>query len=273
MHNICILTDNTAQFSSDKFPGRDRVYTVPLDLETFYQTQGRPAPASNGHSRKLLPPSPQTFIRHYDMLGSKYDAVLVLTLSTQLIPAAENARQAALLHNNHIFVEVIDSQSTAAGLGMLVEAAAGVASRGGSLNDVERIVRAATGRIYMLMCIPEMKHLEVFGLLTHTQAMVGEMLGMLPIMFMEEGQLVPLEKAHTPRHLFETFEEFLDEFSAPERVALLRGTGHTTTRTRPLRQYVHENFPDAKYNEHPFNTPLSALFGPQSIGIVVMEPA
>ena len=273
MHNVCILTDNTALFSSDKFPGRDLVYTVPLDLEPFVQTQGRPDLDSNGHSRKLLPPSPQTFMRHYALLGNKYDAVLVLTLSTQLLPVAENARQAALLHNNHISVEVIDSQSTAAGLGMLVEAAAGAASAGASLSEVEWIVRTATGRIYMLMCIPEMKHLEAFGLLTHTQSMVGEMLGMLPIMFMEEGQLVPLEKARTPRHLFETFEEFLNEFPAPARVALMRGTSHTTTRTRPLRQYVHENFPDTKYNEYPLNAPLSVLFGPQSIGIVVMEPA
>jgi fatty acid-binding protein DegV len=125
----------------------------------------------------------------------------------------------------------------------------------------------------MLVCIPEITHLETFGMLTHTQAMVGEMLGMLPIMFMEEGQLVPLGKARTPRHLLETFEEFLNEFSAPERVALVRGTGHTTTRTRPLRQYVRDNFPDAQYSEHPLNAPLSVLFGPQSIGIVVKEPA
>jgi DegV family protein with EDD domain len=266
MHNVCILTDNTAQFSSDKFPGRDRVYTVPLDLE--------PAPAKNGGSpRQLFSPSPQTFMRYYDMLGKKYDAVLVVTLSSQLNPAAENARQGIMMHSNHTTIEVIDSQATAAGLGMLVEAAAGAASAGASLSEVEKIVRLATGRVYMLVCIPEMAHLETFGLLTHTQAMVGEILGMLPILFMEEGRLVPLGKARTPRHLFEMFQEFLNEFSAPEHVALLRGTGHTTTRTRPLRQYVQENFPDTPYNEHPLNTPLSALFGPQSIGIVVKEPA
>ena len=266
MHNVCILTDNTAQFSSDNFPGRDRVYTVPLDLA--------PAPAPNGHSpRRLLPPSPQTFMRYYGTLGKKYDAVLVVTLSSQLIPASENARQGALLHSNHASIEVIDSQSTAAGLGMLVEAAAGAAAAGASLNEIERIVRMSTGRIYMLMCVPEMRYLESFGLLTHTQAMVGEILGMLPILFMEDGQLVSLEKARTPRHLFESFQEFLNEFSAPERVALLRGTGHTTTRTRPLRQYVQEKFPETPYREHPLNAPLSALFGPQSIGIIVMEPA
>ncbi len=274
MHNVCILTDNTAQFSSDNFPGRDRVYTVPLDLAPFDQTQGKPAPAPNGRSpRQLLPPSPQTFLRCYNQLGNAYDAVLVVTLSSQLIPAAENAQRGALLHNNHAAIEVIDSQSTAAGLGMLVEAAAGAAAAGASLNEIERIVRMSTGRIYMLMCVPEMRYLETFGLLTHTQAMAGEMLGMLPILFMDDGRLVALEKARTPRHLFESFQEFLNEFSAPERVALLRGAGHTTTRTRPLRQYVQENFPQAPYREHPLNAPLSALFGSQSIGIVVMEPA
>lgn len=265
MHNVCILTDNTAQFSSDNFPGRDRVYTVPLDLGS--------APASNDPSpRKLLPPSPQTFLRYYNQLGRNHEAVLVVTLSSQLVPAAENARQGALLHNNHAAIEVIDSQSTAAGLGMLVEAAAGAAAAGAPLSEIERMIRKAIARVYMLVCIPEMKHLESFGLLTRTQAVVGEMLGMLPVLSMEEGRLVALEKAHTQRHVFESFEEFLNEFSAPERVALLRGTGHAPTRTRPLRQYVQEHFPETPFREHPLNAPLSALFGPQSIGMVVMEP-
>jgi fatty acid-binding protein DegV len=124
----------------------------------------------------------------------------------------------------------------------------------------------------MLLCIPELFRLEGLGLLTHTQAMVGEILGMLPIFMMEGGHLAPLEKARTPRHLFESFQEFMAEFRAPKHIALLRGADQSTLRTRPLRQYAQETFPNTPYTEHPLNLHLTALFGTQSIGLVVMEP-
>ncbi|KAF0108172.1 MAG: hypothetical protein FD146_1186 [Anaerolineaceae bacterium] len=265
MPRVCILTDSTAQFTRTDFPGRERIFVLPLDLE--------PAAAQgNGQPRRLVPPVPQAFLRYYGLLSGEFDAVLTLTLSSHLNPAADSARKAASLYSNHAAVQVIDSQTTSAGLGMLVEAAAGAASAGASLAEVEGLVRTAIRRIYMLLCIPELACLERLGLLDHTQALAGEVIGLMPVFTVEEGGLTPMGKARTPRALFESFEEFMDEFTAPDRVALLRGTSQTTLRTRPLREFVQQRFAGASYSEHPLNPPLSALFGAQAIGLVVMEP-
>jgi DegV family protein with EDD domain len=255
MPRVCILTDSTAQFTRTDFPGRERVFVLALDLEPVL-----PAPA------------PQAFLRYFGLLSGEFDAVLVLTLASHLNPAADSARKAASLYSNHAAVQVVDSQTTSVGLGMLVEAAAGAASTGASLAEVEHLVRTAIRRVYMLLCIPELACLERLGLLDHTQALVGEVIGLMPVLTMEEGGLTPMGKARTPRHLFESFEEFMDEFTAPGHVALLRGTSQTTLRTRPLREFVQQTFPDTPYSEHPLNPPLSALFGTQAIGLVVMEP-
>ena len=265
MPRVCILTDSTTQFTRTDFPGRERVFVISLDLE--------PVPAQgDGQPRRLIPPAPQAFTHAYSLLSREYDSVLVLTLSSQLTQTTASAQKAALLYSNHASVQVVDSQTTAAGLGMLVEDAAGAVAAGASLAEVERLVRTSIRRVYMLLCIPELTCLESLGLLNQTQALVGEMIGLLPIFTMEEGRLTPLGKVRTPRHLFESFQEFMDEFSAPSRVALLRGTGQSTLRTHPLRQYLQEHFPDTPYSEHPLNLHISALFGTQSIGLVVMEP-
>ncbi len=49
----------------------------------------------------------------------------------------------------------------------------------------------------------------------NAQALVAEMMGMLPIFAFEEGRLVPMEKVRTPRHLFEAFQDFMGEFETP----------------------------------------------------------
>jgi fatty acid-binding protein DegV len=129
----------------------------------------------------------------------------------------------------------------------------------------------AIPHIYILFCIPDLMYLARAGHMDRAQAMVGEIMGMLPIFTLEEGRLVPMEKVRTPRHLFEAFQDFMGEFESPTHIALVHGVNHNALRTRPLRQYMEEFFPETPFSEHPIQPHLAALFGPQSIGLVVSE--
>jgi DegV family protein with EDD domain len=270
MARICILTDSTAQFTRPNFPGRERVYVIPFDIQPVKLQEEEPLP-DKPSAQQLIPPSQQDFFRFYSSLSSQYDSILVLMLSSLLSPALERALSASLKYSNHASVEVVDSQTTAVGLGMLVQAAAGVAAEGGSAKEVEQRVRAAIPHLYTLFCIPELTSLSRAGHLDPTQALAGEMMGLMPLFALDEGQLTPVEKVRTPRHLFESFQEFISEFEAPAHIALMRGVSHTTVRTRPLRQYVQETFPATPFSEHALSPSLAALFGPQSSGVVIME--
>jgi len=271
MPNVCILTDSSAQFTQPNFPGHERVYIIPFDLQIGTRQADKSLPCSESAQPRLIPPSPQEFIRFYTHLSHEYDSILVLTLSSLLNPTMKNALSASTQCINHATVEVVDSQTTAAGLGMLVQAAASAASGGASLTEVERRVRVSVPHIYILFCIPDLMYLAHSGHMDRAQAMVGEIMGMLPIFTIEEGRLVPMEKVRTPRHLFEAFQDFMGEFESPAHIALVHGVNHNTLRIRPLRQYIQENFPETPFSEHPIQPHLAALFGPQSIGLVVME--
>ena len=266
MPNVCILTDSTAQFTQSDFPGRERVHIIPFDLQigTWQEDQSLA-------QQRLIAPSTQGFIRYYTRLSCEYDSILVLTLSSLFNPTTQHAILASMQYSNHVAVEVIDSQTISVGLGMLVQAAAGAASCGASLAEIERQIRASIPRIYMLFCIPELTRLAHSGFMSCAQALVGEMMGMLPIFAIEEGRLVPIEKVRTPRHLFESFQDFMGEFETPAHIALVREMSRNALRTRPLRQYVQDSFPNTPFSEHPIQPHLAALFGSQSISLVIME--
>jgi DegV family protein with EDD domain len=272
MSNVCILTDSSCQFTQPNFPGHERVYVIPFEIQNTAHRGGDPFSGGVPFQRQLISPCPQEFIRFYAGLGREYDSILVLTLSSFLHPTMKHAISAASHYKNSAAVEVIDSQTTAIGLGMLVQLAAGAALEGASLKEIDRRLRAYIPRVYMLLCIPELTYLANSGLMDYAQALAAEMMGILPIFTFEEGRLVPMEKVRTPRHLFEAFQDFMGEFESPSQIALLCSSGRGGLRSGRFRQFVKDAFPRAFFSEHPVQPPLAALLGPNSIGLVVMEP-
>jgi DegV family protein with EDD domain len=271
MPSICILTDASAQFTYPNFPGHELVYIIPFNSQNIANLEGRPLPDGVLAHTQLVCPSPQDFVRFYTSLSRGYDTILVLTISSLLDSTMKNALLALDEYSHCARVEVIDSQTTAIGLGMLVQLAASAASKGASLKEIDRQLRAGIPRIYTLFCIPELTYLATSDLMNYSQTLVAEMMGMLPIFAFEEGRLVPMEKVRTPRHLFAAFQDFISEFESPAQIVLLRNSVNGHLRTNPFRIFVSDNFPDTLFSEHPLQPHLAALFGPRSIGLVVME--
>jgi DegV family protein with EDD domain len=271
MPNVCIITDSTAQFTQSRFPGHERVYVIPFDLQNVERREDYSLPGGVSLQRRLVPPSPQEFIRYYARLGRDYDSIMVLTLSSLLNPTMSHALVAAEQYSNGALVEVMDSRTTALALGLLVQIAAQAASDGASLRDIDQQLRASLSHVYLLLCIPELTYLAHSGHMDYAQALVGEMMGILPIFTLEDGRLVPMEKVRTPRHLFEAFQDFMGEFEAPVQIALVNSFGRGSLRTSPLRQFVQDTFPETLFSEHPIQPHLAAMFGPHSISLVVLE--
>lgn len=269
MPHACILTDNTAQFTRHTFPGKENVYVVPLALERIVEPGE--VPMLDTPELRLLHPSAQDFNRHFKELSQKYDSILVLTLSSQLFPLDSYALAEAAQSHNHVEIEVMDSRTTSIGLGWLVEQAASAAQAGESCQKIIKLVQRASAGIYFLFFIPDLGALVNTRHLTPTQAMAAAMLEMLPIFMLEDGRLAPLEKAHSPRAVIEYFEEFLDEFEFPGRVALVHGSGQEAGRLSQLRQHIQTAHPLAQSTEHAFTPELELLLGRRGLGMAIMQ--
>jgi DegV family protein with EDD domain len=269
MSKVCILTDSSAQFTHPNFSGHERVHVISFGFQTRTREDGIARPGGGLH--RLIPPAIEEFIRFYTRLGREYDTVFVLTLSSLLSPTTRIALSAAMQYSNQAKIHVIDSKTTGIGLGLLVQAAAAAAAAGVAPAEIERRMRAFIPRIYVLFCIPELTYLAQSGYMDYSQALVGEIMGILPIFVIEEGRLTPMEKVRTQRHLYESFLEFINEFEAPTYIALASGTNHKTIRNRPVRQYVQQSYPNTPFSEQPITPSLAALFGPKSTGLVIMD--
>ncbi len=66
--------------------------------------------------------------------------------------------------------------------------------------------------IYSVFCLPDLSHLYRSGQIDPAQAIVGEMLGVIPFFTLENGSLVHTQKIRSPRHLVDIMYEFVAEF-------------------------------------------------------------
>jgi DegV family protein with EDD domain len=280
MSRVCILTDSTAQFPLPGYPGHELVTVIPLqvNLRGKLYTNGRdiklgqlPASAGRSLAPGVIPPEAGDFRQVLAALGQNYTDIIVLLLSAHLIPAVQHAKEAAASLNLSARVDILDSQTTSVGLGLLVQAAAEAARNGMPGSEILRMLRVLIPHVYTLFCVQSLSYLACAGKMDPAQALIGEMLGLIPFLTLENGQLTPLQKARSTRHLIDIFIEFLTEFNELKHVALLQGLPVMTGETRLIRERILETIPDTPFSEHTLGGALAALLGPRSLGLVVME--
>lgn len=275
-----ILTDSSAQFTKLTFAGRNLVQVVPFHIklngkeitdDPEIKTNLFPATAREGSLPELIAPTEEEYYRAIIDLSQSCDEVIAISISSQLSPSFTNLENAAASARGKVRIELVDSQTTGIGLGYLVQTSAEQAARGILPMEIENQIRGKLPLIYAQLCLPNLSYLNRSGYIGQSQAIVGEMLSVLPVYSFEEGKLISIEKMKNARHLLDYFQEFLDEFSDLDYIALMQSNPPMLSESRALREHTSLVFPKTPYSEHTLNPVLAAMFGPKSIGVFAFE--
>lgn len=280
MPQVGIITDTTAQFPTPFFPGNDIVTVLPMRIQLNGQiyNEGKdisldnlPPSLSDGLYPKVLPPTPRSFHEAIERLEHKYPEIIILLLSTQLNKATISAQQAIASYNTSARIHIIDSQTSATGLGILVQTAAQAAVAGYSCLEITRLLRRLISHTYTIFCLQSLTYLSHSGLLDPAQGFVGEMINMTPIFVLEYGKLRLIHKAHSARNVFDTFHEFTAEIGEMQHVTLLKGLPPFFNDVYTLRERIRGDFPNTDYSEYTLGASLATILGPLTLGMVVVE--
>ncbi|MFQ6015545.1 MAG: DegV family protein [Anaerolineae bacterium] len=278
MRKVKVVTDSTAdlppeiasQLDISVVPQRvklgNRSLRDGLDLtagEFFRRQQKKPTPFST------LPPSPRAFREVYSELSKVTDQILSIHISSKLSNTQEIAVQASQPFLGRTSIAVVDSLSISRGLGMLAIAAAKAAQKGRSLDDIVKLVRAMIPHIYIVFFVETLDYLERGGRIEKAQALLGSMLKIKPLLIVEEGEIVPLEKVRTRTRAIEKLYEFVVEFSRIEQMAII----HSDKRpeVQELIQQIHMTYPEQEVDVSTYGPVLASHVGLDAMGVVVRE--
>jgi DegV family protein with EDD domain len=216
-------------------------------------------------------PSADHLASIYEEVQQETDQILSIHTSASLCATVGNARTASQQFLGRCNVQVIDSQTISFGLGLLVEAGWEAAAREASLEDIVRIVRGMIPRLYSVFFLDDMTYLERNGLVSRSQAILGNMLGVIPFLTMEEGRIIPMEKVRSRSRAMEKLVEFVSEFSSVERMALLISSTSPTEESRLAAERIEAVHPHTPMTITGYGPSLATFVGVNALGVVVLE--
>jgi DegV family protein with EDD domain len=203
--SVAVVTDSTAHLP-EGFAERHAVRVVPLRvlidgravLDGVDIGPAELAAAFAGrHEVTTSRANPDEFLAVYrELLAAGASGVVSVHLSRELSGTWESARLAAE-EVGPDRVRVVDSRTTVMGLGFAALRAAAAAAEGSAVDEVERVaVRAAAGT-RTFFALETLEYLRRGGRIGAGAALLGTALAVKPVLHVENGRIVPLEKVRT----------------------------------------------------------------------------
>jgi DegV family protein with EDD domain len=219
------------------------------------------------------PPSIDQLVEIYSGLQDATDEIVSIHTSAGISSAFRNAIKASEGFRGRCDIQVIDSTSLSAGLGLLTSSAAAAAGAGESLEDVVRVVRGIIPRLYIVFFLDDLSYLERNGLVSRSQAVLGNMLNVLPFLTVEHGRLIPMEKVRTRIRAQEKLIEFVTEFSDIEQLGILHSTPEPDEEALMVAERLEALYPDTPIKYVNYGPSAATYVGLNGLGLVVLESA
>jgi DegV family protein with EDD domain len=269
MARIAIVTDSTADLTLEmRASGRITVVPAPLAVVPGRAATPRDVEGQLNTPRTALV---DTFAATFTELASDHDAVVAVLLSSRLGGIVDAALQARERLANVVPVEVVDSRSASLGLGFQVMRAAELAQQGMSAIEIAVALRAAIHRYHVVFSVESVEHLRASGQIGRSAAMIAEALQLKPLLRIDEGQIIPYERARTRHRAIHELADFVCELPALERCAVLYATNQTDG-DRLLRTIAgFTGLPSHRLTMQQIGPAVAAQVGPGALGVAVVE--
>ncbi|MBT2531421.1 DegV family protein [Arthrobacter sp. ISL-48] len=229
-----VVTDSAAALPADwvrAFSGDGRLTVIPMPVmvgEEIYGegeddiTQTIALALAAGTPVKTSRPSPGQFEQAFLAAERRgYEAVVSIHISGGLSGTADAARLAA--GKVGISVEVVDSGTVGMAQGMGVQAAVVAAAAGQDAAGVRAVAEEQLARTKVYFYVPSLEQLRRGGRVGAAASLLGTMFSIKPILAVDGGKIVPLEKVRSAARAVARLEEIAaaDAASRPDGKALL----------------------------------------------------
>jgi len=214
-------------------------------------------------------PPPSTFADVYNKLAEETDEILVVTLSSKLSGTYNSAIGAKDLMQKKCRVEVIDSETVAMGLGLIIVAASRVAQSGAKLDELTAFVRRAMNRSHFIVYFDTLEYLAKGGRIGKAKELMGAMLSVKQILTVKDGEMSPLTRKRSLAAGLDYLYSFVANYSSIEELAV----EHTTTPNEAdkLVDRLGSVFPKERIYRSIVSPVLGTYGGPGALALTVLE--
>ncbi len=225
-----------------------------------------------GEATATEPPSVAVFEQVYRRLQTDRpcDGILSIHLAGSLSATAQAAQTARDGFSGRALpMVVVDSQSASLGLGLIVLAAARCAAAGGSWTAVQHEAQRMRGQAHVAFYVDAVEPLLRSGRLGKVPALADAPPGSKPLLRLDEGRVVLLERTRTRHKALDLLAAFVEDFPTVADLALLYGT--YTPDLDPLLTRLSAVCPRERILLVQYSAANAVYLGPTAVGVAVSE--
>lgn len=242
--SIKIITDSSSEVREGEF---DNVVVLPMlitiDGKEYYD--GRDI--SKDEFYRLLETSdtmpvtsmiaPNRFEEVYEQIRKDGDEAIVLPISASLSSTFQSASLAA---DGYEEISVVDTLQATSALYILVKRCRELIAQGLSRAEIVEILDVEKHQIVTFGAIDTLKYLQKGGRISKSTAIVGGLIGIKPILALEEGKIVMVAKARGSKQSSAFLNKRIMEFGGID-FARPYAVGYTGSDPDNLIQYMKDN--------------------------------
>jgi DegV family protein with EDD domain len=281
MSKVAIVTDSTAYIPTDLVMQLN-ITVVPLILimgeesfkdgvemqpEDFYRNMAR---------SRVVPTTSQPSILSMKnafegLLDQGFD-VLGIFISSKLSGTVESALQAReIIKKGKDRIAIVDSLATTMAMGLPVLTTARAAEAGENLVECQKLAEKARDQTCVMFVVETLEYLRRGGRIGGAQAMLGTMLNIKPILGLQDGRIVAVEKIRTKQKALARMLDLMEEKTSgrtPVRLATIHADSEAEALV--LLETARKRLNPIESFCRPLSPVIGTHVGPGTISIAIM---
>lgn len=288
---VAVVTDSTSDLPPE-LARRHEILVVPLSVvfgkETFrdgvdihprdfYQL----LESSDVHPHTEPPPEAEFFEHFHELIGEQ--DIVAVHISEKMSETFAHSRGAAmrgmrsfdhLPPERHGFgLTVVDSQTVSMGVGLQAIFAARMARRELHVSQIAQRLRSMAPRTHILFAVDTLDYLVKGGRIGKARAVVGKLLGIRPILGVEDGEVTAIDRVRGGRRVHPRIADLLAKRVDPNRpiIACVAHARAPVWADR-LRSLIEERFTVEEIILTDIGPVVGTHTGPGCVGCVAFQP-
>lgn len=233
---------------------------VDMNHQEFY---ARLASSSKLPTTSQIPPS--TFEHVFQKYDSSKDEIIGIFLSSELSGTLQSAHIAAsnLEQTN---IHLIDSKNVSIGTSLLIREAVKLRDQGLDVQSIVSICTELTQKIRTVAVVNTLKYLKMGGRLSASEAMLGSLLHINPIIAVVDGKIQVISKARGLKSAMNLLYKMLKESPADISHTIVYGSAAATDTMQDLIHKTDELTSGITITKDSIGSAVGTHVGPGAFG-------
>ncbi|NMA89759.1 MAG: DegV family protein [Amphibacillus sp.] len=225
----------------------------------------------NGKTLKTSQATPEQFREVFMKYAKQNKPTLYIAFSSELSGTYQSATIAAQEVQEQYpdwQLKMIDSKCASFGAGLVVLKAAQLAQENHSLEDITANAQYYADHMEHIFTVDELEYLQRGGRVTKSAAFIGTLLKIKPILHVENGKLVPLEKVRGSKKVFQRILDMMQERGTDFKNQTIGiSHGDDLERANQLADLIRERFEVKDVQIRMVGATIGAHSGPGTIAL------